>query len=284
MDYLNSVSIIVPAYNAEKNISKLLESLLNQDYPKEQLEIIIVDNNSDDKTKRIVEQYPVKIFDEKNIQSSYAARNLGIRNSKNDILVFTDADCCVDSHWIKNGVKCLNSEDADLVAGNVIFNKKSKFNLIEIYDSNMYLQQEYNASIGTSTTANLFIRRNVFDSLGLFPVVSSGGDVRWVKLASNNGFKITYCKNAKVFHSARRNLEEIIKKEIRLCESAGIISSLVNFHYREIKGKIFSNNKRENLKKVGLFIMVLYIKNTFKIISAFALSIKCLRKKIEGKI
>ena len=274
---LPAVSIIIPVYNNEENIGKLIESLLKSDYPKELLEIIIVDNGSNDRTKEIIRQYPVVILlEEKNIQSSYAARNKGIINAKNEIFAFIDSDCLADAQWIKNAVLCLNREKVDLLAGNVIFKKTSNLNIFEIYDSHMYLQQEYNASVGASTTANLVVKKNVFNSLGLFPIVQSGGDVRWTNIAVNKGFKLIYCENAKVFHPARKSLKEIIKKEIRLCENSSIASNLINFHYKEIQGKIFLNNK--NLKVVGLFGIIFLLKNIFKLISVFILSISSFEK------
>jgi glycosyltransferase involved in cell wall biosynthesis len=269
---LPAVSIIIPVYNNEENIGKLIKSLLKSDYPKELFEIIIVDNGSNDRTKEIVRQYtPVALLEEKNIQSSYAARNKGIQYAKNEILAFIDSDCIANSQWIKNAVLCLNREKVDLLAGNVIFKKTSNLNIFEIYDSHMYLQQEYNASIGASTTANLVVKKNVFNSLGLFPIVQSGGDVKWTNMAVNKGFKLIYCENAKVFHPARKSLEETIKKEIRLCENSTITFNLINFHYKEIKGKIFLNNKNHNA--MGLFWMIFLLKNIFKLISVFILSI-----------
>lgn len=275
---LPTVSVIVPAYNAEKNIATLIESLLDLDYPKELLEIIIIDNNSNDRTKEIVKQYPVKLLEEETIQSSYVARNLGIKNTDGDILAFTDADCIVDTQWIKNGVACLSRKKADLLAGNVIFKKTSNLNIFEIYDSHMYLQQKYNASVGASTTANLIVKKNVFNSLGPFPLVQSGGDVRWTKGAVNKGFKLFYCENAIVFHPARKRLKEIIKKETRLCGNSSIASNLINSHYKEIQGRIFLNSK--NLKDLGLFVMIFLLKNIFKFISVFILFFK---QKIRKK-
>jgi len=273
---LPAVSIIIPVYNNEENIGKLIESLLKSDYPKELLEIIIVDNGSNDRTKEIIKKYPVGLLEEKSIQSSYAARNKGIINAKNEIFAFIDSDCLADARWIKNAVLCLNHKKTDLLAGNVIFKKTSNLNIFEIYDSHMYLQQEYNASVGVSTTANLIVKKNVFNSLGLFPIVQSGGDVRWTKKAVNRGFKLIYCENAKVFHPARKSLKETIKKEIRLCENSSIASNLINFHYKEIHGKIFLNNK--NIKIMGLFGIIFLLKNIFKLISVFILLISSFKK------
>jgi len=274
---LSMVSIIVPTYNAEKNIVHLIESFLKLNYPKELFEIIMVDNGSDDRTKEIIRKYPiVTLLEEKSMQSSYAARNKGIQHAKNEILAFTDSDCISDAQWIKNALLCLNHEKADLLAGNVIFKKTSNLNIFEIYDSHMYLQQEYNVSVGASTTANLLVKKNIFNSLGLFSNVQSGGDVEWTKKAVDKGFKLIYCENAKIFHPARKSFKETIKKELRLCENWSIPSNLIHSHYKEIQGKVFLNKK--NLKVTGLFGMIFLLKNIFKLISVFILSINSFKK------
>ncbi|KAF5437563.1 Glycosyltransferase involved in cell wall bisynthesis [Candidatus Methanophagaceae archaeon] len=144
MDSLPAVSIIVPAYNAEKDIATLIESLLHLDYPKELLEIIIVDNNSTDRTKEIVNRYSVKLLEENTIQSSYAARNKGIRNAKNKIMAFTDSDCVATPQWVKKGVKALVSESADLVGGRVKFFYSERRTAAELYDSITNMQIKLN--------------------------------------------------------------------------------------------------------------------------------------------
>jgi len=150
-----AVSVIVPAYNEEKNIARLIESLLDLDYPKEILEIIIIDNNSNDRTKEIIKQYPVKLLEEKDIQSSYAARNKGIQNAKNEILAFVDSDCIATPQWVKEGVKVLVLESADLVGGNVEFIYSENKTAAELYDSITNLQIEsYIKELNASPTVN----------------------------------------------------------------------------------------------------------------------------------
>lgn len=271
---LPTISVIVPAYNAEKNIANHIESLLNLDYPTEFLEIIIIDNNSNDRTKEIVKQYPVKLLEEKTIQSSYAARNLGIKTAKGDILAFTDADCIVDAQWIRNAISC--GDMADLVAGNVIFTRNSKLNIFEIYDSHFYKQQKYNASIGTSTTANLIVKKSVFNLLGPFPVQKTGSDIRWTRIATNKGFKLVYCENSKVFHPARKSLKETIQREIRFLGVSR--RRIFKLYYKQIQDKVFFK-KGKNLNARVLFVIILVLKKMFTVIAVFTLLINDLSKK-----
>ena len=215
-DALPTVSVIVPAYNAEKDIAKLIESLLDLDYPKHLLEIIIVDNNSNDQTKETVKQYPVKLLEEKNIQSSYAARNKGIRNAKSEIMAFIDSDCVATPQWIKEGVNILVSESADLVGGKVEFTY-SKNSAAELYDSITNMQVEFNITErAVAKTANLLVKPSLFDRIGMFPGwVKSGGDVQWTGKATRNGFSLVYAPMAIVKHPAR-SLRALLKKQYRV--------------------------------------------------------------------
>ena len=217
MNSIPSVSVIVPAYNAEKNIATLIESLLDLDYPKELLEILIIDNNSNDRTKEIIKQYPVKLLEEKNIQSSYAARNCGIRNTKSEILAFIDSDCIATPQWVKEGVKKLVSESADLVGGKVEFFYSEYKTSAELYDSITHMQIESDIKDrNVAKTANLFVESYLFDKIGMFPdQVKSGGDVQWTSNATRNGFSLVYAPKAVVKHPAR-SLKPLIKKRYRI--------------------------------------------------------------------
>ena len=86
------LSIIIPVRNAENSIERCINSLLNQTV-KDGYEIIVVDNNSKDRTRMILEKFDnIKIIQNKN-QGSYSSRNLGITIAQGELLFFTDSDC-----------------------------------------------------------------------------------------------------------------------------------------------------------------------------------------------
>lgn len=223
---LPMVSVIVPVYNAEKNIDKLIKSLLRQDYPQELLEIIIVDNNSTDRTRQIIKKYPVKLLEEEEIQSSYAARNKGIRRAGGEILAFIDSDCEAEAEWIKAGVEALTSGSADLAGGCVEFVYSKRRTASEYLDS---VTQMHTASTinerDVAATANLFVRATLFDDIGLFPGdVKSGGDWQWTGKAVKNGFRLVYAPKAVVRHPARR-LIPLLRKGFRI--GGGMIPTMI---------------------------------------------------------
>jgi len=111
-----SVSVVVAARNEENNIGALLSALINQDYPAEKLEIIIVDDASTDGTASIIQDFLCKhdrsrirqilVKDRQNVISpKKQALNLGIHQAKGDIVLLTDADCVPPPGWISGMTK-----------------------------------------------------------------------------------------------------------------------------------------------------------------------------------
>ncbi len=213
---LVGVSIIVPVYNDEEHIAPLIESLLNQDYPRDLLEIIIVDNNSTDRTREIIQRYPVTLLEEKEIQSSYASRNRGINSARHDVLAFIDSDCLAGKQWIAKGVERLLGSGVDLVGAKVEFSLSPGRTATEMYDAVTHFDFENSIREGKGTGAgNLFVHRYVFEKVGLFPGnVESGGDFQWSNRAIQNGFSLVYSPDAVVTHPAR-GFRALLKKRWR---------------------------------------------------------------------
>lgn len=99
------VSVVITTKNEENHIGNCLESIRNQSYPQEKIEIIVVDNNSSDKTKEIARRYSEKVYNFGPERSSQ--RNFGVRQSNEKYILYLDADMVLSENVIKESVeKC----------------------------------------------------------------------------------------------------------------------------------------------------------------------------------
>ena len=100
-------SIIVAAHNEEKNMAPLFESLKKLEYPRDNFEIIFVNDQSTDNTKRVIDEF-IKVTPNAKVYDSYGkkhpgkkgALDIGISHAKNDYLMITDADCEPEPNWL----------------------------------------------------------------------------------------------------------------------------------------------------------------------------------------
>lgn len=115
------LSVICPIYNEEKYIAKCIDSILAQDYPKDDLEVIFVDGMSSDRTREIVAEYSAKYPFIRLIDNPDRivppAMNIGIKASVGDIIVRLDAHAVFPQNYFSELVKNLHKLDADNVGG-----------------------------------------------------------------------------------------------------------------------------------------------------------------------
>jgi len=232
---LPQLSVIIPVYNNSSGLRKVLWSLVNQDFDKILYEIIVSDNGSTDKTldvaKEYADEYPqlVRYVIENKIQSSYAARNKGIIISKGKILVFTDADCIADKDWLKNGFSSMTQSSVSMVAGRIKFTyKNSEPNIWEYYDSAEKLNQKsYVNNAGFGATANLFVRKKMFDKYGLFlPELQSGGDYEFGRRLTQLGEVLLYAETSLVYHPARFTFRDKLAKSKRVAKGQKMLERM----------------------------------------------------------
>lgn len=199
------VSVVITVKNEEKSIKQLMESLLLQERP---FEVIVVDSESEDKTVEILKSYrgaiDLKIIEKKCTRG--AGRNIGVENSKYDLILFTDGDVILDRNWIFEMRKSF-LDGNDVVAGKTITIGNKKFaNLdrVELYNKNFDV---------TFPSCNLGYRKELFKSIGGFDErFITAEDIDLNFRAINAGAKFHYNENAIVYNRARDDLKSFFRQ------------------------------------------------------------------------
>lgn len=213
------ISVVIPIYNGETDLPELIRCLRSQTYPPDRFECLLVDNNSRDRTAEILqtasreENIGIRPLAQTEIQSSYAARNSGIKAAKGEILAFTDADCRPQSQWLERLVQPFAREAVGLVAGEIVALPGET--LLERHaERHDTLSQKYTLAhpfCPYGQTANLAVRRCIFDRVGLFrPYLTTGGDADlcW-RILRQTDWQLEFAPEAIVRHRHRTTLKQL---------------------------------------------------------------------------
>jgi cellulose synthase/poly-beta-1,6-N-acetylglucosamine synthase-like glycosyltransferase len=267
------ISVIIPIYNGEDDLPDLLKCLQSQTYPREQVEYLLVNNNSSDQTGSILEQavieskgsgFPLIVLTENQIQSSYAARNLGIKTARYDLLVFTDADCRPSYQWLEEIVKPFGDTDIGIVAGeifaltgNSILEKYAERR--EILSPKFLLEHPFSPY---GQTANLAIRKAAFEKVGLFrPYLTTGGDadICW-RILRETQWQLAYAPTAVISHRHRSTIKSFRSQFQRYGRS--------NRYLHELHGCDLQRNftSSELIYRLGRWLLKELPKNTLKLL------------------
>jgi glycosyltransferase involved in cell wall biosynthesis len=202
------ISVIIPALNEEKYIGRCLESLANQSL-KEKFEVVIIDNNSKDKTCEIIEKnfqkFSNKYSGENFISKAKGigkVRKLGAKKSQGDILAFTDADTILDKKWLERIKE--NLKIYDMSTGPILYYENNfKAELIRLWRKTYRIFHLFN--FYWTLGANMAIKKTVYQKLGGHKDFSILDDFDISLRAYKNG-KIynKYDRKQKVYTSARR--------------------------------------------------------------------------------
>ncbi|MBU0732202.1 glycosyltransferase [Patescibacteria group bacterium] len=213
MDENIKISIIIPVVG-EKLLPACLESIKKLDYPKENLEIIVVNNLPENtKIKEVSDKFNVKYTEEKK-RGSYRARNMGGFKARGKILAFTDVDCEVNREWLKQAEKSL--ENSDIVIGwNEGINANKTAALEQAFYEKIFTDFTKKEKLDRIDTRNCAMKKDVFKKLdGFQDKLAFGGDMEFGARAADAGLKITFNNDMKVKHRNPAKLMPLIAKRI----------------------------------------------------------------------
>jgi GT2 family glycosyltransferase len=242
------ISIIVAVYNGEAHIATCLNSLLNQDYPRDRFEVITVDNGSTDKTKDLIRQFPVTYVLENAAQSSYAARNTGARQATGEGLAFFDADQEADPSWLRELIVGWDDLRYGAFAGKYL-PMGADTNLAGKYwhqqEASQFRTEYAEDEIPKLGGGNTLIRRSVFKELGGFDSqMISWGDFDFSYRLKKKGYRVKYNGAALVKHFERTTVKRLLKREYRI--GFGRSSFLAKYPEQKesVRGDIWAAIKR----------------------------------------
>ncbi len=228
------ISVIIATCCRSEDLMRALQSFEEMSVPPElSWELIIVDNNSKDNTKEVLDEFhqkntlPLRYFFEGRQGKSFAI-NTGVREARGEILTFTDDDAIVDTHWLTSILKEFTTETSvSGIGGRVeLFNKKDKPVTIRTCKERISFsspRQLYSLIIG----CNMAFKRKVFDEVGgmdpsLGPGTKIGAvadDPDFIYRVYKRGFKIIYSPDVLVYHNHGRRTE----KEIQILHKKYVI-------------------------------------------------------------
>jgi glycosyltransferase involved in cell wall biosynthesis len=200
---------VIPVRNGEDLLPGCLDAIAAQDAPPP-FEVLVIDNGSTDSTAQVAQRHPVgaRVVHEAE-RGPYAARNTGIAQASGEIVALTDCDCVPEPQWLAAGVAAIDG-GADLVGGRIAQRHNPNPSVWERYDRATYLRQDrFVAEQGFAATANLFVRKAVFDAIGVFvPELVASGDLELGQRARAAGYSLVYSEEASVLHHPRATMRD----------------------------------------------------------------------------
>lgn len=256
------VSIVIPTRNEEKNIRRCLGSIKNQTFSQKEVEIIVVDNNSTDKTKQIAAKYTKKVFNHGPERSSQ--RNFGGSKATGKYYLYLDADMTLSTTLIKEAVGTLEKNSKivglyipEIVVGTGFFAQVRQFER-SFYDA-------------TAIDCVRFVRMSAFKKVGGFDTTLTGPeDWDFTKKIKKLG-EVAIIKSPKYHNESDVTISKYVKKKSYYIKSLNAyinkwgkedpdIKKQVGIWYRFI-GVFLENNKwKKILAKPHLFIGVLILR------------------------
>lgn len=216
-----SVSIIVPSHNRASSLKRCLHSLFNLDYPAQRLEILVVDDASSDETSVLLQEFaqefatcgkPLRVIHHHYRQGVAISRNSGAEIAHHELLAYIDSDCVASAGWLTELVPVFQNAAVGAVGGMLrAYERQSMLGRYEDVRSSLFMgirpqRVRREGPLTYLPTANLLVRRELWQKLGGFAPLPFGEDVDFCRRLLSAGFHILYLPQGVVYHDYRTDL------------------------------------------------------------------------------
>jgi len=234
-----AVTIIVPSLNEEKTIYKTVRSLLDLNYPKEKLQIFLVDDGSTDKTLDVIQRFSrfsnIRVFRKEN-GGKYTALNLGLEHVETDFLGCLDSDSIAHPESLVRIMSYFERDPSVMAVAPSIMGNNSK-NIIQNaqnaeYHLAVFIKKMLGIIGGIHVTPGplTIFRKKVFDDLGPYRHAHNTEDMEIAYRMQKNHYKIDQCNDAYVYTNTPSTIKKLYKQRLRWIY--GSINNAID--YREL--------------------------------------------------
>lgn len=212
------ISVIIPAYNSCKVLAPCLDALFKQTVPRNQYEIIVVDDGSHDGTDVVAKSFDVQVIRQEHAGPA-VARNCGVSRSTGNILLFTDADCAPREDWIEKMTRPFQDPEIVGVKGVYRTNQRGLVaRFVQTEFEEKYDRMRKADYIDFVDTYSAGYRKAVFQENGGFDPTFPGPsaeDVEFSFRLSQKGYKMVFVPDAVVYHSHPSTLWVYLYRKFR---------------------------------------------------------------------
>ncbi|HEY6284941.1 MAG TPA: glycosyltransferase, partial [Ktedonobacteraceae bacterium] len=233
-----TVSIVIPSYNRAKELERCLRSLFVLDYPADCLEIIIVDDGSNDETSIMLQHLQqeattyglaLRTLCHEKQQGAGISRNTGTEVAQYDLVAYIDSDCVASPSWLRELVPVFQVTKIGAVGGMIrAYNRKTLLGSYEDVRSSLYMgarsqQVSLKGPLTYLPTANMVVRRTIWQELAGFAPMTQGEDVDFCRRLLLSGASMMYIARGVVYHDYRTKLEDFLRIHVAYASTEAAI-------------------------------------------------------------
>lgn len=219
-----AVTIAVPCWNEEGTVSKTVQSLFNLNYPKDKLQIFLIDDGSTDNTWKVINKfagYPnVKVFHKEN-GGKFTALNFALANTETDFFGGLDADSFAEPESLVRIMSYFEKDALAMAVAPSVIVSNSK-NIIQNaqkaeYGMGVYLKKMlcFLGAINVTPGPMTIFRKKVFDDLGGYRHGHNTEDMEIAYRMQKNNYKIEHCNDAFVYTNTPPSIKKLYKQRVR---------------------------------------------------------------------